>query len=75
MVRIGAGTVKQETKYLNALRRRRDHLNRRILESHSDLSYDKSEKAALDWAISKLSFADQLDCQEQIPVSHGEEAS
>jgi len=46
---------KLEHKYLEVLRKRRDHLTKRISESKQDLSYDKVEKAALDWAISRLS--------------------
>ena len=39
---------------LKTLSRRADHLAKRIAESPLDLTYDKAELAALQWAIEQL---------------------
>lgn len=39
---------------LIVLKRRRDFLEKVIKESEEPLSWDKAEKAALDWAIGEL---------------------
>lgn len=54
----------KEEKYIAILEKRGNHLEDRINNSPRDLSYDKAELAALDWAIDKLTGADQ----EEIPT-------
>jgi hypothetical protein len=48
----------RQKRFITTLRRRMAHLERRISESRTDLSYDKAELAALNWA---LSIADPYD--------------
>lgn len=43
-----------EQKRLFILKRRRDYLAQLISQSDDPLSWDKAEKAALDWAIREL---------------------
>lgn len=50
--RRGAILSPRERERLDTLRRRIDHLSRRIANSDRDLSWDKSELAALRWAVS-----------------------
>lgn len=47
---------------INALQRRLDYLNRRLMDKPDDwrgISYDQEERAALDWAIRTLQKAMQ----------------
>lgn len=46
-----------EREYVEALQRRRDWLHRRIRSSPHAVSYDLHEKAALEWALRKLTGA------------------
>ncbi len=48
ILRRGAG------RHIVALKKRRDWLRARTLMADADLSYDKQEIAALDWAIGEL---------------------
>jgi hypothetical protein len=43
--------TQQEERYIAILEKRADHLEKRINSSDRDLSYDKAELAALDWAV------------------------
>jgi hypothetical protein len=46
--------TKDERRHIATLTRRSDHLARRIVMSDKDLTFDRAERAALDWAISQL---------------------
>ena len=59
---------RKEQDYINRLKKRLNHLNKRVMESPKELSYDKAEANALRWAISilvSLDFED-LDSNERI---------
>ena len=43
-----------QNKHIKTIKRRVDHLANRILKSTSDLSFDKAELTALQWALEKL---------------------
>lgn len=47
-------TVSQESDYLDRLKRRIAYLRKRIDRTPRDLSYDKAELAALEWAVTTL---------------------
>lgn len=49
--------TRHEQEKLGRLQRRADHLARRIAASDKDLSYDKAELSALQWAITFITGA------------------
>lgn len=50
----------RERRHVKMLMRRRDHLKARVASSSKDLTWDKQEIAALDWAIRNLSHGPSL---------------
>jgi hypothetical protein len=51
---------KKGSEKLNRLCRRAEHLRRRIDSVNQDLSYDKAELAALEWAIKQIILYENL---------------
>lgn len=52
--------MKTKKQHLKALQHRLEFLNRRIAEStDKDLSFDRAERSALEWAIKESTAADQ----------------
>ena len=49
--------TRHEQEKLGRLQRRADHLAKRIAASDKDLSYDKAELSALQWAITFITGA------------------
>lgn len=64
-------TGKSLYRYAKTLKRRRDWLLQRIQESRSDLSYDKSEAAALSSAVALMEYF--ANNPQEIPDIHAEE--
>lgn len=56
--------MKGPREHMQILRRRLNFLTERAKKSPVDLSYDKAEKAALDWAISVLEADGWYRCEE-----------
>lgn len=49
--------TRHEQEQLGRLQRRADHIKKRIAASDKDLSYDKAELSALQWAITFITGA------------------